>query len=46
VATESPAGEEEGERFGKDVFGLFKGWVTLPLTQQEVEFTVKGSAGL
>jgi hypothetical protein len=47
VATESlPAGEDEGKEFGQEVFGLFKGWVTSPLTQQEVEFTVKGFAGL
>lgn len=48
-ATAAAAGEEskvseEEQQFGQKLESSFMGWVTTPLPQQEVEFTVKGKA--
>jgi hypothetical protein len=43
VGEESKVSEEE-QQFGQQLESSFMGWVTTPLAQQEVEFTVKGKA--
>jgi hypothetical protein len=46
AAADAAVEESDGAGFGRQIQTAFKTWVMTPLTQQEVEFTVKGSAGL
>jgi hypothetical protein len=46
AAADAAAENSERAVFGRQIRTSFKDWVLTPLTQQEVEFTVKGSPGL
>lgn len=46
AAADAAAEDSAGAVFGRQIRTSFKDWVLTPLTQQEVEFTVKGSPGL